>query len=203
MWVAEALAGGNALPAIGLDETVVVAGQVRDRLLDNVMLYREVVGDTLALGVSEGRFDNVFGVLDLCRQRVQVVLSIEIKVDAVVAKGFHVRLAARRGVALGVGRAHIGWVFADDVGKGALVLAHLGFAHIRRDVLEGIVGPGVRGDLVALGNHTLNDRGVGSGGVDRTLSKVVAGDEKGCVEAELLEYVEKLAGIKVWAIVIC
>ena len=92
--IAEALAGCNAFPAIGLDEPVVVRSQVGNGLLDNVVLDREVIGNALALGVGEGSLDDVLGILDLRWERVQVVLGIEIKVDAVVAKGFHVCLAA-------------------------------------------------------------------------------------------------------------
>ena len=55
---------------------------------------------------------------------------------------------------------------------------------------------------MTFGNHALDDRRIGSRSVNRTFSEVIAGNEKGCVETELLEDIEELAGIKVWAIVV-
>lgn len=73
----------------------------------------------------EDAFHDVFRVLDLGGERVEVVLGVEVKVDAVVAQGFHIGLAAGLGGTIRVGRSHVGWVFADYVGEGTLVFDHL------------------------------------------------------------------------------
>ena len=72
--------------------------------------------------------------MDLSRQWVQVVLRVEVKVDPVVTQCFHVRLAARDDVALGIRGTHIGRVFANDVGDCTLVLSHLLFTLVGGDV---------------------------------------------------------------------
>ena len=58
------------------------------------MLNRKIVGDALALGIGKGSFDDILGILNLRGEGVQVVLSIKVKVDAVIAEGFHVCLAS-------------------------------------------------------------------------------------------------------------
>ena len=73
----------------------------------------------------EDAFHDVHRVLDLGWERVEVVLGVEIEIDAVVAQGLHVGLAAGFGGTLRIGRSHVCRVFADDVGKGTLVLDHL------------------------------------------------------------------------------
>ena len=95
------------------------------------MLDGEEVGCAWLGQVGSG---DVEGVLNLGGERVQVVLGVEIKVDAVVAQCFHVGLAARGAVALRVWRAHVGGVFANDVGDCALVLDHLLHALVMGDV---------------------------------------------------------------------
>ncbi len=72
--------------------------------------------------------------MDLSRQRIQVVLAIQIKVDAVVSQGFHVRLTAGGSVALRVWGAHVGRVFPNDVSDCALVFHHLLFALVGGNV---------------------------------------------------------------------
>ena len=69
--------------------------------------------------------DDIFTDLDIRGQGVQVVLGIEVEVNAVVAQLLHISLAPRSRAALRVGRAHVGRVFANDVGEGTLVVGHL------------------------------------------------------------------------------
>ena len=94
------------------------------------MLDREVIGDTLGLGIGESRFNNVLGVLDLRGKRVQVVLSIKVKVDAMVAKGLHICLTTRGSVTLRKRWSHICRVKSEDISKSTLILAHLRLAHV-------------------------------------------------------------------------
>jgi len=54
------------------------------------------------------------------------------------------------------------------------------------------MGPGVRGNLVALGNHTLDQVRIRFSEVDSSLAVVVASDEESRVEIVSLEQVEKL-----------
>ncbi len=140
--------------------------------------------------------------MDLSWERVQVVLGVEVKVDAVVSQCFHVGLAAGNNVTLRVRGAHVGGVLADDVGDSALVLDHLLFTHIGCDIGETVVGPSVGGDLVTLGNHTLDDGRIRSCRVNRTFAEIVARHEESGVEAELLQYVQQLVCVKVWSVVV-
>ena len=73
----------------------------------------------------EDAFHDVLRILDLRWERVEVVLSVEIEIDAVVTQGLHVSLAAGFEGTLRIGRSHVCRVFADYVGKGTLVLDHL------------------------------------------------------------------------------
>ena len=57
------------------------------------------------------------------------------------------------------------------------------------------MGPGVGGDLMALGDHALDQGRVRGSGVNRAFAKVVAGHEECGMEAELLQKVQQLGGI--------
>ena len=74
------------------------------------------------------------GVVDLGGEGIEVVLGVEIKVNAMVTQRFHVSLAARGNVTLRVRGAHVGWVFSDDVGDCTLILHHLLHALVVGDV---------------------------------------------------------------------
>jgi hypothetical protein len=51
------------------------------------VLDREVVSDALD---SQGLINDVLGVLNLSRERVQIVLGIEVKVNSVITEGLEV-----------------------------------------------------------------------------------------------------------------
>ena len=127
MRVLETFASSNAFPAFGFDQTIVITSQICNRLLNDVVLNRKIVCDPCS---AERGFYNVFGCLNLSRKWIEVVLSIEIEVDAMISEGFHVGLAARRSIALRVWWAHIRGIFADYVGEGSLVLDHLLLSHV-------------------------------------------------------------------------
>ena len=120
--VVEAGACGNAFPAFGGDEAEVVACEVGDRLLDDVVLDGEVIVRPRG---CENAFHDVLRVLDLRRKRVEVVLGVEIEIDAMVTQGLHVSLTAGFKGTLRIGRSHVCRVFADYIGQGTFILGHL------------------------------------------------------------------------------
>ena len=62
--------------------------------------------------------------------------------------------------------------------------------------------PRMTSNLMALGDHTLDDVGPRGGRVDGTFAQVVTGDEEGGFEAICGKLVENLGGVKVWAAII-
>ena len=95
-------------------------------MLYDVVLDRKVISNTL--GAKCG-FDNVLGVLDLSWEWVEVILSVQVKVDTMISKSLHVCLATRCGIALTVRRAHVCRIFPNDVSQRTFVLAHLVLSH--------------------------------------------------------------------------
>ena len=104
-----------------------------------------------------------------------------------VAKSFHVRLAAGRRIALGIWRTHVGRIFADNIGECSLVLDHLLLSHVGRDILKAVVGPRVGSDLMSFIDHARDDRWVRSGSVNGTLAQVVASNKECGMEAKALQ----------------
>ena len=198
--ILQAFPRSNAGPALGLDDIEVVTRQVCDTLLVDIMLYAEEIAPSW--GTCKRRLDDIFADLDVRRQGVQVVLGIEVEVDTVIAQLLHISLATRSRTTLRVGRTHVGRVFANDVGNGALVVSHLFDAFGRADGIEGVVGPGVGGDLVAFGNHALDQGWVWCGRVDSAFSKIIACDEESGAEAVGFEDVEELRGVKIGTVVV-
>lgn len=62
--------------------------------------------------------------------------------------------------------------------------------------------PCMRSDLVTFIYHALDDRGIWSCDINRTLAEVVASDEECSTEAVALQSIQKLACIKVRTIVV-
>ena len=61
----------------------------------------------------------------------------------------------------------------------------------------------MRGNLVAFRNHSFDDSRIRSSNVYRSLVKIVACHEKGRLESELLEYIQKLICKLIWSIIKC
>ena len=51
-------------------------------------------------------------------------------------------------------------------------------------------------------DHSLDNIWIRCRSVDRTFSKVVAGDKECRMEAELLQDVQKLIGVQIWAVIV-
>lgn len=163
------------------------------------MLDGEIVIDARD---SECSFHDVLRRLDLGRKWIKVVLRIEIKVNTVIAECFHVCLTTRCRTALRIWWAHVRGILSDDVGECSLVLDHLLLSHVRGDVLQAVMRPGVRGNLMSFVDHTLDDRWVRSCCINGTFALVVARYEKCSMEAETLQRIQQFAGVQVWSIVI-
>jgi hypothetical protein len=104
-----------------------------------------------------------------------------------------------RSVAGRVRWTHICWVLSDDVSNSHFVLDHLVVALSISDDGEILMTPRVTSDLMTLGDHSLDDVGPRSGGVDGAFTQVVAGDEEGGLEAICGKLIENLGGVKVRA----
>jgi hypothetical protein len=104
-----------------------------------------------------------------------------------------------RGVAGRIRWTHISRVLSDDVSNGHFILDHLVVALSISDDGEILMTPRMAGNLVALGDHTLDDVGPGSGGVNGAFAQVDAGYEEGCFETICGELIENLSCVKVWA----
>lgn len=145
--------------------------------------------------------DDVDGQLDLRLHLVQVVLGVKIEIDTMVAESFHVVQAPLRR-ALRIRGTHIGRILTDHVRDGTFVLHHLLDAQVGGQGVEIVVRPCVRRDLMAFGDHALEQRRIRSGCIDGAFVRVVPRDEKRGVKAELFQRVEQLAGIVIGAIIV-
>lgn len=163
------------------------------------MLYGEIIGNA---SNTQGSSHDVFRCLDLGRKWIQVVLGIEIEVDAMIPECFHICFTARWRIALRIRWAHVRGILSDDVGERSLVLDHLLLSHIRGDVLKAVVGPGVRSNLMSFVDHTLDDRRVRSCCINGTFAEIVARYEECSVEAEALQRIQQFACVQVWPVVI-
>ena len=146
--------------------------------------------------------DDSLGVLYLTWQWVKVVLSVKVEVYAMIPKGLHVCLTARCRVTLRIWWSHICGIFTDDISQCALILAHLLHALVRRYVLETVVGPGMGCDLVALGDHPLDDGWVRRRGVNWAFANVVTCDKERSMETVCFQGVEELASVEIWTVVV-
>ena len=129
--------------------------------------------------------------------------SVQVKVGNVVAKVSQVLLAARLGSAAGVGRTHVGGDLANNVAESHLVLDHLVVAVLLGDGAQVQVSPGVRGDLVALSVHTLDDADKFRSKVDLALVDVVSSNEEGSLGLVLGHNVKNVASENLlWAVIV-
>jgi hypothetical protein len=156
-----------------------------------------VVGLSFVAGVNT-LLEVVLGDLDLLRGQLVVVIGIEVEVGNDVTKISHDFLAclgARR-----VRRAHVGRVLADDIADSHLVLDHLVVNLFPGDCTEVLVGPCVRGDLVTVVVHLLDNTCPVL--VNGTLSNVVTSDEESGMSSSCLELAHNAFGVDVWTIVV-
>jgi hypothetical protein len=156
-------------------------------------------------GVSAGDIipEDILGVLNQVGIVVLIVVGINVEVDNVVAEISKILLATRLRGAAGVGWAHVGGDLANDVAESHLVLDHLVVTILLGNGAKVQMGPGMRGQLVALGVHALEDIDKLLGDVDLTLVDIVTSDEERGMGVVGLHDIENVAGeILLWAIVV-
>jgi len=151
-----------------------MVGEGRSNLFVDVVLNVQITG-VARRSRSHGRIPQVYTDLDLTGIAVEIALSVEVEIGDVVAKVHHQLLAISS--ANRVRRTHIGRVEAENILQCNLVPNHLVLTLRCRHLVEVLVRPSVASNLVALGDHALDDIAVLH--IDHTLAKVVAGDEKG------------------------
>lgn len=163
----------------------------------------DIVSDSkLALGGRVGAVDScaevVLSNLDLFASELVVVIGVQVEVRNNIAERLQDILA--NSVARRVGRTHVGGVFADDVADSHLVLDHLVVDLSLGDGGKILVGPSVGCDLVALGDHAL-DNSVPLF-VNSTLANVVTSNEEGGLESGSSKLVKDLVSVDVWAVIV-
>lgn len=120
-----------------------------------------------------------------------------------VTKSQHIIPASRGLCTIRVGGPHIRGPLSNNVVKRHLVLDHLLDSLRTCDVRQRVVTPCVTGDLVALGNHPLNQIWIWCRGIYFSLSIIVTGHEKRSSKVVRLEGIQKLSGVEVWPIIVC
>lgn len=163
----------------------------------------DVVSDgKLALSGRVGRVHSVAEVvlrdLDPLASELVVIIGIQVEVGDDIAELLHDVLTdfvTRR-----VRGAHVGRVFANDVADGHLVLDHLVVHLSLGDGGEILVRPSVRGNLVTVGDHTIDD--IAPLLIDSTLAKVDTGDEESGLETGSSELVKNLVSVDVWTVIV-
>lgn len=144
----------------------------------------------------------VLGILNQRGIVVHVVLGVDIVGDDVVAQRLHDVDATGFSRAFQVGRTHVRREPAKDVAEGHFVVDHLGPLDGVVDLVEIAVRPGVACNLVTCIMRSLQDGRPGERRViNVALSTVVASDEEGGFDYELVEKVEDLVGVNVRAVV--
>lgn len=131
---------------------------------------------------------------------MQVVLSVEVVMDKMVAKSFHIGTAARFAGAISVGCSEVSWVLACSMPqpwiwkhkKGGymsltnyvcnctFVLQHFDLPKLARGLGESNVVESMRPNLMAFGYHTSDKVEPFLGRVNLSLAVVVASDKEGC-----------------------
>lgn len=126
------------------------------RLIMNIMTNNQ---EFIISGIARvnRRIKFILAILDQGWRIVEVVGGIEVEVGYMVAEISHVGITARRSATGGVGWAHVGWDYADDVADCHFEFVHFVFALGGGDIGEIGVGPGMRGYLVTFRVHTFNE----------------------------------------------
>ena len=158
--------------------------------------------DNVGHGAVEPFVEEFLAGLDLVGGVVGIVLGVQVPGDDVVAQLRDEVQAARVARAGAAGRAQVGREEAEDVAQGHLVVDDLRVAAVVAGGREVFVGPGVRGDLVALGVDAPEDGGpLRRLIVDAALANVVARHEEGCAGVVLAQEVQEGVGVEVRAVV--
>lgn len=92
---------------------------------------------------------------------------------------------------------HSRWIFTNDVVESHLVLNHLLLSKFTRDVLQRVMRPSVRGDLMSILNHSLDQTWIGVSDIDLPFAIIVSSDEESCMETGLVQDVKKLRSVEV------
>jgi hypothetical protein len=163
----------------------------------------DVVRNGKCVTIGAGGIDAILEVilrsLYLLLGQLVVVVCVQVKRGDHVAERSHVCLACS-GVACRVRGSHVGGVFSDDVADSHLILYHLIITLILGDLVKILVGPGVTGNLVALGVHVGNNAAPVL--VDCTLAIVIASNEESGLRVLCSELRHDLLSVDIWAVVI-
>jgi len=82
------------------------------------------------------------------------------------------------GVAFGIRRPHICWEITQDVPESHFIVDHLVLEMSVIKTGQILMRPGVRGDLVALSDHPLDNSSPLGSSINWTLSKIVSSDHE-------------------------
>ena len=119
-----------------------------------------------------------------------------------ITQSLHIRLASRCRVTARVRRSHICWILAYQVCNSALVLHHLLYPLIMGQSRKIVMGPCMRGYLMALGNHPLDNGWIWCRDIDGSFGKIIPRHEECCLETELFENIQHLVGILVRSVIV-
>ena len=147
----------------------------------------------------EEPLDEFLRILDVTSS-IHPVLGVEAD-EGCVAHVLQVLEATGLGITLTIGRSHVSWVLADDVGDGALVLCHVDLAISALHGIHVRVGPGVGTDLVTFCKHTLQKFRPHVALVKLASTVGVASDQECGLGSGDLELVKKLTGVNIWAVI--
>jgi hypothetical protein len=195
-WIVEALSDGDDLESNLSRLLYHVPSNVLGGHLVNIVCKNQ----PLALVTHWGNslLEDVLGLPVSVNGIVLPILSIEIGEGLVVSeigKG-----SAAGGTAAEIRWAHVSWVLSDDVEDGGLEGLHLGDNPIVGEGAEIGVGPGVRSNLMPLGNHAAHEGLLCGIGVDWS-APVGTVEEEGCLFTGIPEGVEEGLGVDVWAVI--
>jgi hypothetical protein len=143
----------GSLEAIGIHLIKEIIGKVVNSLIMNIVGNGQEVY-VRRVGRGKSTVNYILALLDERRIVMEIILSIKIKIDNVVSQLCHNGVAIT--VALRKRRTHIGRNLPNDVAKRHLVLDHLGLNTRDGERRQILVRPSVRGDLMTIGDHTLN-----------------------------------------------
>jgi hypothetical protein len=201
LWVVQAFTDSNTLESESLHVIEKADSDLMNRGVVNIVHDRQIVLVGRADATTEERVNNVERGLNGIGSGVEVVLSIEIKVGNVITESSHgLHTSSITG---GVWWTHISWELADNISHSHLELGHFSAATGLGNGGEIGVRPGVRSNLVLLGNHTAEDGGVwGAFVINLTLAVVDAGNKESGLCAVRSEDIEKIIGVDVGSVVV-